>query len=436
MNLCVAGLVLYCSSAPAGRRTGGARSPERSSIGARGVARGVVGEAVALVLVAGYANLGSLHQYFLKRYYYYVERPDSLQYLFSPMSDMPEVFRASSRYQKIDIVHDPRDEILIDAYSTKYVEDPSQPRDRFLFLNGDLQVVSNYEEVYHEFFAHVPVLLHGEMPERVLVMGAGDGLLIRELLKYTELETIRHVDLDPVLIELAKTHPTLTAMNGHALEDPRVRTTIGDAFQFIRTDPERYDAIYLDFPYVMDYNLSKLYSREFFHFVRAHLRDGGYAVLDAPASEFFVRDSSGATVMASDSDWPVYYETLKGAGFETVVPFVSAVELDNPAAHQALSPLIQRQGLTGDAARARSLAYLGAHANGLMQGFILARRGPGREPRYRDLGITLHVLNETRFHLAFAQPHPMRDGVDDDTVNSIMRPTMPTVPWWYTRAAW
>jgi len=45
-------------------------------------------------------------------------------------------------------------------------------------------------------------------------------------------------------------------------------------------------------------------------------------------------------------------------------------------------------------------------------------------------------LNETRFHLAFGQPYPMRDGVDDDKVNSIMRPTMPTVPWWYTRAAW
>ena len=186
----------------------------------------------------------------------------------------------------------------------------------------------------------------------------------------------------------------------------------------------------------MDYDLSKLYSREFFHFVRAHLTDGGNAVFDAPASEFFVRDASGATVMASDSDWPVYYETLKGAGFETVVPFVSAVELDNPAAHQTLDPLIQRQGLTRDAARARRLAYLSAHANGLMQGFILARRGPRRQPRYRDLGITLHVLNETRFYLAFAQPHPMRDGIDDDRVNSIMRPTMPTVPWWYTRSAW
>jgi hypothetical protein len=55
------------------------------------------------------------------------------------------------------------------------------------------------------------------------------------------------------------------------------------------------------------------------------------------------------------SVWTVYYKTLKSAGFETVVPFVSAVEFDNPAAHQALSPLLQRQGLTGDAAWARLL---------------------------------------------------------------------------------
>ena len=326
VNLCVAAFLLYRASPQVAGLT------TRTSVCA----------VLALILGISYLNLGSLQQYFLKKYYYYQESADSLWYLLSPMSDMPEVFRASSPYQKIDIVRDPsRASIVVDAYSRKYIEDPSQPKDEHLFLNGDLQVASNYEEFYHEFFAHVPVLLHGEVPERVLVMGAGDGLLIRELLKYTELDAISHVDLDPVLISLAKTHPTLTAMNGHALEDPRVHTVIGDAFQFIRNHPEVYDAIYLDFPYAMDYNLSKLYSREFFHFVREHLTEGGYAVLDAP----------GTGAPEGQSDWPVYHHTLRAAGFETVVPYVSALEVDNPVAHSFLSFLLERQGVTGEAAR-------------------------------------------------------------------------------------
>ena len=427
-NLCVAAFVLYRSSPAA---------PRRQPVDGLALRAGICA-ALTGVLVVSYANVGNLQQYFLKKYYYYDVAADSLGHLLKSMPDMPDVFRASSPYQKIDIVQaSSGDKTLIDAYSTKYIEDPSQPRDQFLFLNGDFQVGSNYEEVYHEFFAHVPVLLHGTVPDRVLVMGGGDGLLIRELLKYTELDAINHVDLDPVLISLAKTHPTLTGMNGHALEDPRVHTVIGDAYQHIRNHPERYDAIYLDFPYVMDYNLSRLYSREFFHFVREHLTEGGYAVFDAPNSDLFGRDEFRTPFMDPSSDWPVYYETLKAAGFDTIVPFVSALDVDNPAACEALRPLLEPHGLTGDAGVAWTFERISNHVDALMQGFILARRGPSRgPPKYRDLGVKLHVLNETRFQLAFEQPYPMRAGIDVRQVNSIVRPTMPTVAWSYIRTAW
>ena len=188
------------------------------------------------------------------------------------------------------------------------------------------------------------------------------------------------------------------------------------------------DAIYLDFPYVMDYNLSRLYSREFFHFVREHLTEGGYAVFDAPNSDLFGRDEFRAPVMDPSSDWPFYYETLKGAGFDTIVPFVSALDVDNPAAREALRPLLEPHGLTGDAGVAWTFERISDHVDALMQGFILARHGPSRgRPQYRDLGIKLHVLNETRFQLAFEQPYPMRAGVDVRRVNSIVRPTMR--PW-------
>ena len=69
---------------------------------------------------------------------------------------------------------------------------------------------------------------------QVLVMGAGDGLLIRELIKYPEIESIVHVDLDRELVELARSHPVLSMLNEGAMQDPRIVTHIDDAFRYIR----------------------------------------------------------------------------------------------------------------------------------------------------------------------------------------------------------
>jgi spermidine synthase len=192
--------------------------------------------ALGAFLLLGFVYRGDIQQYYLKRYYY-TRGLESFSSFFGPMSEMPAVFRASSPYQKIDLVHHPTIDIasfLAEAYSTKFTEDPDKPRNRFLFLNGDFQVASNYEELYHEWFAHVPIMLNGRVPERVLVMGAGDGLLHRELLKHDNLRRIIHVDIDRTLVELARTNPILTAMNELALDDPRVETRFGDAFEFIR----------------------------------------------------------------------------------------------------------------------------------------------------------------------------------------------------------
>lgn len=398
------------------------------------------------VLLLAVSQGNTIQQYFLKRYYFHIDAADR-QSLFGPLSDFPDVYRAFSPYQKIDLVHDLTgydSDVIIDAFSTKFVNDRSLPTNRALFLNGDLQLTSNYEELYHEWFAHVPIILQGRVPERVLVMGAGDGLLLRELIKHDAIRSIVHVDLDRTLVHMARVDPVLTALNRHALEDPRIETRFGDAYQFLRRSDKTFDAIYSDFPMPRDYNLSKLYSREFFHFVRQHLADDGFAVLDAPGQDYLPGpDENGNLQLIPGGEWDLYYNTIRSAGFESLVPFHIGIEGDNPAAFEILDnwpgtpsfdgvpdPGAWRRQWIGD--------FIQDHALSLRQSFILMwndDRSP-RARQYRDLGIELDVLNEKRFGLSFPPPFPLSSAIDFSKVNSILRPTLPAESVWSIRRPW
>ena len=402
------------------------------------------------LLLFGISQGPGMQQYFLKRYYY---TPDAAEMgsRFGPLNELPDVQRVYSPYQKIDLVNDSSPywgDQLIDAYSTKYIDDPTLPRNQYLFLNGDFQFNSDYEELYHEWFTHVPVILNGKVPERVLVLGAGDGLLMRELVKYDGIRSITHVDLDSRLVALANTHPTLTAMNRGAFGDPRVDTQFGDAFQYVRRSRESFDAVYLDFPYVMDYNLSKLYSREFFHFVRDRLAEGGYAVLDAPAENFNPEpDREGYLQFTRGRQYDIYYNTIRSAGFEDIVPFATRLEEDNPVAFEILDAWSEtpprpepgpNQELQAAMRRETMRQYVQRHADNLEQAFIVMWKH-GREARtpvYRDFGVEMSALNENRFALAFPPPFSTSARIDLFRVNSILRPTLPLRSFLTVRKPW
>ena len=405
--------------------------------------------AVALggVLVFGISRAPSIDQYFLKRYYFAQEAAASGS-IFGPLHDLPDVLRAQSPYQNIDLVNDTTSHWgtqLIDAYSTKFLDDPDFPRDMYLFLNRDFQVNSNFEELYHEWFAHVPILLNGKVPERVLVLGGGDGLLMRELVKHEGIRSITHVDLDSKLVDLANTDPTLVAMNHHSFADPRVHTQFGDAFQYVRKSRESFDAIYMDFPFVKDYNLSKLYSREFYHFVRDRLAEGGYAVLDAPAQNFDpVPDAQGNLRLRPGDESGIYYHTIRSAGFQDIVPYGTRLDMDNPKAFEILdgwsgTPPRPEPGpdleLRAALRREWMRQIVQQHADALEQGFIAMWKGGRQErtPAYRDLGVELHILNRKRFGLSFPPPFPASVPIDQLRVNSILRPTLPRRTVWSVR---
>ncbi|MFH1768935.1 MAG: hypothetical protein ABH858_07225 [Candidatus Omnitrophota bacterium] len=405
------------------------------------------GAALALFsfFVIAIINVKDIQQYFLKKYYYYHESSKNIRTFFSPMHEFPRVERFSSPYQKIDIIKmcDTKgqiDSLLFAVYSTKFTADKDFPKDYALYLNGDPQIFSDNEEIYHEYFAHIPIILNETVPEKVLVLGGGDGLLNRELLKYPGIKKITHVDLDPYIVDLSRKHPVLRYLNEGSLDDPRVELIFADAYHYIQNTDQTYDAIYIDFPIASDYNLSKLYSREFYSFVKRRLGKNGYAVFDAPGTAFFTPpDREGKQRLDHDSEWPVYYHTLKSAGFETIIPYVTNLERDNPKAMEILrkAKIVVSEETTGRdifTFTDKNLweketvikQLIGIHVWALQQGFIMIKKEPDNiKFIYKNHGVKLHVLNEKRFRLAFVGGYAFSQRTDKDKVNSIMRPRLP-----------
>ncbi len=177
-----------------------------------------------------------------------------------------------------------------------------------LFLNGNLQFSSLDEPRYHEPLVHVP-MSQVASPRRVLILGGGDGLAARELLKYSAVEEVTIVDLDPKIFELARTHSLLTQLNERSLHSPRVTTVAKDAFVFLEETDEEYDVIVADLPDPNNASLARLYSRTFYGLVRSHLASGGVFAAQA-TSPYFARKAF----------WTIR-KTIDAGGFAHTYPF-------------------------------------------------------------------------------------------------------------------
>ena len=173
-----------------------------------------------------------------------------------------------------------------------------------LFLNSHLQFSSRDEYRYHESLVH-PGLSAIPTPRRVLVLGGGDGLAVREILKYPQVESITLVDLDPEMTKLFSSNPMLTALNHKSFLDPKVHAINADAFPWIDQSTDSFDFIVIDFPDPTSYSLGKLYTTAFYRAVARHLSEQGYMVVQSTSPMF-----------ARDSFWCIA-ETLKQAGLKT-----------------------------------------------------------------------------------------------------------------------
>jgi spermidine synthase len=170
-----------------------------------------------------------------------------------------------------------------------------------LFLNSHLQFSSRDEYRYHEALIH-PGLSAVPVPRRVVVLGGGDGLAVREILKYPQIESITLVDLDPEMTRLFATHSMLTALNQKSSLSPKVHVINADAFPWVDANTDRFDFVVIDFPDPTNYSLGKLYTTAFYKAAARHLSAQGLMVVQSTSPMF-----------ARDSYWCIA-ETLKPAG--------------------------------------------------------------------------------------------------------------------------
>ena len=173
-----------------------------------------------------------------------------------------------------------------------------------LFINNNLQFSSHDEYRYHEALVH-PGLASLPWARRVLVLGGGDGLAVREILKYPQVESVALVDLDAAMTDLFASAPALVELNRGALRSPRVQVVNADALVWLEQNREHFDFIVVDFPDPSNFALGKLYTSAFYRLLEKRLAANGLIVVQ-----------STSPLYARQAYWCVV-ATLEEAGFKT-----------------------------------------------------------------------------------------------------------------------
>lgn len=152
-----------------------------------------------------------------------------------------------------------------------------------LFLDGIPQSSQADEFIYHEALAH-PALVAQRHPESVFVAGGAEGAIVREILKHQTVKRVVLVDIDDVLVGLAKEH--LAEWHQGLYDDPRVKLVCQDARKYLAETPETFDTIMLDLTDPLDEGLAPLlFTAEFFALAKSHLNTGGTFSMQAETTD-------------------------------------------------------------------------------------------------------------------------------------------------------
>ncbi len=202
-----------------------------------------------------------------------------------------------------------RDEVIVSQQSSyQKIIVTQKDDDTRLFLEGNLQFSTLDEYRYHESLVHIP-MSKTHKKQNILVLGGGDGMAVRELLKYPDVATITLVDLDEEITSLFQNHTLLTQLNQNSLNNSKVKIINEDAFRFLDESDKSdnlYNLIIIDLPDPNNESLSKLYSKEFYDIVKRHLTGDGLFVTQATSPYF-----------STDTFW-IINKTIQAANLSTL----------------------------------------------------------------------------------------------------------------------
>ena len=173
-----------------------------------------------------------------------------------------------------------------------------------LYLNGNLQFAQADEYRYHEALVHPAMAAHGA-PKKVAVLGGGDGMAVREILKYPSVESVTLVELDPAMTKIFSENPRLAQLNGQALQNPKVKIINTDAFGWLQQTTDVFDVIVVDFPDPTNFSIGKLYTNSFYALLDRRLAASGCAVVQTTSP-----------LVARKSYWTVA-QTIESVGLST-----------------------------------------------------------------------------------------------------------------------
>lgn len=240
-------------------------------------------------------------------------------------------------------------EPIIYARSTPYQRIVLTRRDGDLrlYLNGNLQFSTRDEYRYHEALVW-PVLGRVANPRNVLILGGGDGLAAREVLRDTRVERVTLVDLDPEMTHLFRDTPQLAKLNGGSLSSARLRVENADAFRWVREPRGQFDAVIVDFPDPTEFSLGKLYTENFYREVARLLAPGGVMTVQstspliAPRSYWTVAQTLEAAGLTSRG-YHVYVPSFGEWGFTLASHRSLAEAAQLPPGLKFLTPQSERQ---------------------------------------------------------------------------------------------
>lgn len=200
-----------------------------------------------------------------------------------------------------------RDRVILSEHTQyQHIVMTKHRDDLRLFIDGNVQFCSADEYRYHEALVHVP-MSQAENKEKVLILGGGDGLAVRELLKYDETK-ITLVDLDKDMVELCDSDPNVTALNENSLKSDRLSIVYNDAYRYLEETDRLFDVIIVDLPDPNNETLNKLYTNIFYRLCGNHLTENGIIVVQSTSPYY-----------APKAFWCIN-KTLESEGFN-VLPY-------------------------------------------------------------------------------------------------------------------